>query len=75
MVSCIASRILSSEGILDVDHGRESLFMAPLKADVLPGVGRVRRRILLGELNITLVREIAAMDAGHLRLVFAEKTE
>jgi DNA polymerase-4 len=73
MVSSIASTIMLSEGVLDVDHGQESSFMAPLKVDVLPGVGHVRRRILLEELNITLVREIAAMDMGSLKLVFGRQ--
>ena len=70
MVSSIASRIGSSEGVLDVDCGQESSFMAPLKAGVLPGIGYVRRKILLEELNISLVREIAALDIGILKLVF-----
>ena len=70
MVSSIASRIVSSEGVLDVDHGQESSFMAPLKASVLPGIGQVRRRILLEELNISLVREVAALDMDNLKLVF-----
>jgi len=73
MVSSIASRIVSSEGVLDVDHGQESLFMAPLKASVLPGIGHVRRAILLEELNISLVREVAALDMGTLRLVFGRQ--
>ena len=73
MVSSIASRIGSSEGVLDVDHGQESSFMAPLKAGVLPGIGYVRRKILLEELNISLVREIAALDIGILNLVFGRQ--
>ncbi len=73
MVSSIASRIVSSEGVLDVDHGQESSFMAPLKASVLPGIGHVRRRILLEELNISLVREVAALDMGALKLVFGRQ--
>lgn len=73
MVSNIASRIFRSEEVLDVDHGQESLFMAPLKVDVLPGIGHVRRRILLEELNISLIREIAVMDMGSLRLVFGRQ--
>ena len=73
MVSSIASRIASSEGLLDVDHGQESLFMAPLKASILPGIGHVRRRILLEELNISLVREVAALDIGTLKLVFGRQ--
>jgi DNA polymerase-4 len=73
MVSSIASRIVSSEGVLDVDHGQEFSFIAPLKASVLPGIGYVRKRILLEELNIFLVQEIAALDMGTLRLVFGRQ--
>jgi len=70
MVSSIASRVMGREGVMDVDHGKESSFMAPLKVDVLPGIGHVRKRLLLEELNITLVREIAALDMGTLGLLF-----
>ena len=76
MVSSIASRVMSfekgapSEGVLDVDHGRESSFMAPLRVGLLPGIGHVRQKILLEELNIYLVREIADMDMYSLKLVF-----
>jgi len=73
MVSSIASRLIRSEGILDVDHGREPSFMAPLKVNVLPGIGPVRRRILLEELNIALVRQIVALDMGSLKLVFGQQ--
>jgi len=73
MVSSIASRLIRSEGILDVDHGREPSFMAPLKVNVLPGVGPVRIRLLLEELNITLVRQIVALDMGSLKLVFGHQ--
>jgi len=73
MVSSIASRIGSSEGVLDVDHGRESSFIAPLRASVLPGVGRFRNTILLEELGISLVREVAALDMGTLRLAFGRQ--
>jgi DNA polymerase-4 len=74
MVSSIASRILLSEGVLDVDHGQEPGFMAPLRVHVLPGVGPVRRKILLEELNITLVREIASLDMGSLKLIFGRES-
>jgi len=73
MVSSIASWVASSEGLLDVDHGQESSFMAPLKASVLPGIGHVRRKILLEELNIFLVREVAVLDMGTLKLVFGRQ--
>jgi DNA polymerase-4 len=73
MISSIASTIFPSEGVLDVDHGREPSFMAPLKVNVLPGVGPVRRRILLEELNITLVRQVAGLDMGSLKLIFGQQ--
>ena len=73
MVSSIASRLLPSGEIMDVDHGRESSFMAPLGVDYLPGVGHIRKRVLLEELNITLVREVAEMDTSNLRLVFKKQ--
>ena len=73
MVSSIASRLMPSYDVVDVDHGRESSFMAPLKVDYLPGIGHIRRRILLEELNITLVREVAILDAHNLRLIFGRQ--
>jgi len=73
MVSSIASRIGSSKGILDVDRGQESSFMAPLKVDVLPGIGHVRRKILLEELNISVVQEIATLDMDSLKLIFGRQ--
>jgi DNA polymerase-4 len=73
MVSSIASRIGSSEGVLDVDHGKESSFIAPLRASFLPGIGHVRRKILLEELNISVVQEIAALDMDSLKLIFGRQ--
>jgi DNA polymerase-4 len=73
MVSSIASRVIRSEGVLDVDHGREASFMAPFKVDVIPGIDHVRRRILMEELNITLVRELAALDLSGLRILFGRE--
>ena len=70
MVSSIASRITPSLKVMDVDHGRESSFMAPLRVGVVPGIGRVRRKILLEELNIIRVRELAILDMGTLKLIF-----
>jgi len=73
MVSSIASRITPSLEVMDVDHGRESAFMAPLKVGVVPGIGRFRRKILLEELNIFRVRELAALDMGSMKLVFGRQ--
>lgn len=73
MVSSIASRIVSSEAVLDVHHGQEASFMAPLNVRVVPGIGRFRQKILLEELNIIRVRELTALDMGHLRLIFGRQ--
>ena len=73
MVSSIASRIIPTEGVLDVDPGKECSFIAPLKVDFLPGIGRARKKALLEELNISVVREIAALDIDTLKLIFAHQ--
>jgi len=73
MVSSIASQITPSLEVLDVDPGRESSFMAPLKVGVVPGIGRFRRKILLEELNIFSVRELAALDMGAMKLIFGRQ--
>ncbi len=75
MVSSIASRVHPVPGILDVDPGREQLFMAPLEVDVLPGIGPVRRRLLLEELGITKVRQVAGLETCDLRLLFGRSGE
>jgi DNA polymerase-4 len=73
LVSHLASRVVSSGGVLDVDYGRESAFIAPMKATVLPGVTRIHKRVLLEELSIILVRQVAALDMGSLTLVFGRQ--
>ena len=77
MVSNIASRTIlsegSPEGVLDVDHGWEAPFMAPLKVDLMPGIGRVRQKVLLEELNIIRIRQLAALDMGSLKLIFGRQ--
>ncbi|MBW1816540.1 MAG: DNA polymerase IV [Deltaproteobacteria bacterium] len=70
MVSSIASRVLPGGGILDVEHGREAPFMAPLRVGMVPGIGHVRRKVLLEELNIFRVRQLALLDMGSMKLVF-----
>ncbi len=70
MVASIASRIPSSLEVLDVNIGGEASFMAPLKVNVMPGIGHVRSKILLEELNIFRVRDLAALDMEELKLIF-----
>ena len=73
MVSSIASRITPSLEVLDVNHGREPSFMAPLKVGVVPGIGRFRCKVLLEDLNIFRVQELAALDMGSLKLIFGRQ--
>jgi len=73
MVSSIASRIISPERIMDVPHGGESAFMAPLPVNMVPGIGRFRRHQLLEELNITRVRDLAALDLPSLSILFGRE--
>ena len=77
MVSNIASQAIFSEdppeGVLNVEHGLEAEFMAPLKVGLVPGIGRVRRKILLEELNIIRIRQLAALDMGSLKLIFGHQ--
>ena len=77
LVSNVASRALSTRvnkaGVFNVEHGREAAFMAPLKVGVVPGIGRVRRKILSEELNINRVGQLAALDMGRLKLIFGRK--
>ena len=61
--------------MLDVDHGREATFMAPLKVHVLPGIGRARRKILVEELDVVRIRQLAALDLSRLRLVFGGQAD
>ena len=75
MVSHIASRVIPTDGVLDVDHGREAIFMAPLKVHVLPGIGRARRKILMEELDVVRIRQLAALDLARLRLVFGGQAD
>ena len=77
MVSNIASRTIfpegPPEGVLDVDHGREAGFMAPLKVGLMPGIGRVRQKVLLEDLNIIRIRQLATLDMGSLKLIFGHQ--
>ncbi len=73
MISSIASQIMSSVVVIDVDRGREASFIAPLNVNMLPGIGHYRRKILQEELNITRIRELAALDMGSMKLIFGRQ--
>jgi DNA polymerase-4 len=67
---CDVLRGSEEPGICDVLRGSEASFIAPLPVDVLPGVGGVRERILLTDLNLRRVAEVAALTVPQLTLVF-----
>jgi len=74
MVSAIASRILSPrQEIMDVECGREESFIAPLKVAMLPGIGRFQLRMLLQDLEIIRIWQLAALDMESLRLIFGSR--
>lgn len=69
MVSRIAAVVTEPVGLQDVPAGDESAFLAPLPAELLPGVGPKTQEQLL-ELNIRIIRELGAMRLEHLMLAF-----
>ena len=69
MVSRIAAVVTKPVGLQDVAPGDESAFLAPLPAQLLPGVGP-KTQEQLRELNIRIIREVAAMQPEHLVLAF-----
>jgi DNA polymerase-4 len=69
MVSRIAAIVTKPVGLQDVSPGGESAFLAPLPAQLLPGVGP-KTQEQLRELNIRLIREVTFMKLDHLMLAF-----
>jgi DNA polymerase-4 len=70
LVSRIASGCLDKPGICDVLRGSEAGFIAPMPASVLPGVGSVRERTLMMDLNLRSVGQIASLSVPQLSVVF-----
>jgi DNA polymerase-4 len=70
LVSKIAAGSLYKPGVCDVLRGSESEFIAPLPVTVIPGIGETRQRILLADLNLSLVRQVAALTLPQLSLPF-----
>jgi DNA polymerase-4 len=69
-VSSIASRIESNESVMDIEHGTEAAFLAPLRVTALPGIGLARIRLLENELAIDRIGQIAALDSLSLSCLF-----
>jgi DNA polymerase-4 len=70
LVSRIAAGCLKRPGVCDVLRGSEEGFIAPLPVCVLPGVGQAREGVLLRDLNLRRVGEVAALPVAQLRLAF-----
>jgi DNA polymerase-4 len=70
LVSRIAAGCLERPGVCDVLRGAERNFIAPLPVAALPGIGPTRERLLLRDLNLKLVHDLAALKLAQLRLVF-----
>lgn len=70
MVAGIASGRLYKPGICDVAKGSEAVFIAPLPVSALPGVGSAREQVMLSDLNLKLVGDVAALTVPQLALPF-----
>ena len=69
LVSKVASVVTQPRGLCDVRHGYEERFLAPLHVSFLPGMKKPVREQLL-ELNVHIIRELAAISVSHLQMVF-----
>jgi DNA polymerase-4 len=69
MVSRIASEVIQPDGLQDVPHGNEPFFLSPLPVRLLPGVGPQTESQLM-DLNLRIIRDVAAMKMEQLTLAF-----
>ena len=69
MVSRIAAVVTKPVGLRDVPPGDERTFLEPLPVRLLPGVGP-RTLEQMRDLNIGIIRELAAVALEHLTLAF-----
>jgi DNA polymerase-4 len=70
LISRIAAGYLHKPGVCDILRGREAEFIAPLPVTVIPGIGETRQRILLVDLNLSLVGQVASLTLPQLSLPF-----
>ena len=70
LVSRIAAGYLKKAGVCDILRGSERSFLGPLPVSALPGVGSAREAVLLQDLNLRRVEEVAALSVAQLRLPF-----
>ncbi len=70
LVSQVAARVVRVQELCDVFPGVEASFLAPLKVNLLPGVGEVTTTRLLAELNLRTVGELAAVPPVLIGEIF-----
>ena len=68
LVSRIAADAMPEPGVYDVFSGAERSFIAPFPIAVLPGIGNEREALLLRDLNLRRVEDLAALSVAQLRL-------
>ena len=68
LVSRVAADFMPEPGVYDVFHGAERSFLAPFPVAVLPGVGGARQTLLLRDLNLQRVEQVATLSVPQLRL-------
>jgi len=68
LVSRVAADVMREPGVYDVFHGAERSFLAPFPVSVLPGVGGARQTLLLRDLNLQRVEQVARLTVPQLRL-------
>ncbi|MDW7644050.1 MAG: DNA polymerase IV [Desulfuromonadales bacterium] len=70
LVARIAAGYLERPGVCDVLRGSEAPFISSLPVSVLPGVGQARATLLLRELDLRRVGDLAELSLDELRLLF-----
>lgn len=69
LVSSVASKVLSGNGVLDVMPGSEAAFLSPLSVKLLPGLGE-KRLSVLRDWNVRSIGEFASLPVTRLVRVF-----
>lgn len=74
LVSGVAARVVESHGDLyAVPYGSEASFLAPLRVQMLPALRDRKDRALLKELNVRVIRQLAALSILQLTSVFGKR--
>ena len=67
VVAKIASDLSKPDGLLEVTHGEERSFLAPLPVEKLPGIGKMTQRKLKG-INIDTIGKLSDMPLSALKI-------